>query len=383
MRSVRVSRSMTGPARAIVVAGSALFAGQVMAQAINPIVGATSAPPIVTRNGLFAPPIYGSGYGSPYGSGSYPYQSFNSSTQGVTNPQQNSGQPTVPGQSQLPSNLEGGGGGGGGGNGGGGNGGGSNGGGGGGNVQSNPSAAQGASYEVMQDANSPLYKRYERIDPKTEQLRPQILEQIGRGKGIRQGFIDEAHRISASIEATAAARFDARFDFTRQMIGAHLVPPVIGEVHDVEERAGDRVLYLTVGAYQIVRPARLVLTPPNWRDYLFVEPADPQTAISALAPNSGEERSRYDAAYEQGMTKGIQEARDTFEDNLNRLERDYAGMERFHELARQGAVSLPVVADRKRAVRVADDGQRAFVGEQVVTLRVSPSFKAARKSAFK
>ena len=42
-----------------------------------------------------------------------------------------------------------------------------------------------------------------------------------------------------------------------------------------------------------------------------------------------------------------------------------------------------MVANHERAVRVADGGQRAFVGEQVVTLRVSPSFKAARKSAFK
>ena len=167
------------------------------------------------------------------------------------------------------------------------------------------------------------------------------------------------------------------------MIGEHLVPPVIGEVHDVQQSGGDKVLYLTVGAYQIVRSARLVLNPPNWRDYLFIEVAEPQTATTALAPRTAQEREVYDQSYDDGVAKGVKEARETFDDNLNRLERDYAGMERYHELARQGAVSLPVVKDARHAVRVAANGQRAFVGEQIVTLRIDPKFKATRKGAFK
>lgn len=351
----------------------------------NPIVAATSAPPPVAT-GAFGPTVAFSPYGynpyaSPYGGG-YPYQSYNPSTQQLSN---NSSQPTMPGQFNLPINQGGGQGGGGqGGQGGGGGGQGGQGGGAqGAGAAGSSSPATGASYDITQNPSSPLYKRYEHNSVTDPQIRPKVLSQIGRGKGIRRGFIEEAARLRASIEGQAAGRLDVRYDFTRQMIGTHLVPPVIGEVRNVEQRDGDRVLYLTVGAYQIVRPARLVITPPNWRDYLYIETAEPQTAISALAPDTPEEQKYFDEAYDSGVQKGIEEARQTFDDNLNRLERDYSGMERYHELERQGAVSLPVVKDQRRAVRVADGGQRAFVGEQVVTLRVTPRFKAARKGAYR
>ncbi len=355
-----------------------LFSGVAVAQQ-NPIIAATTAPPVAA--GAFGPTVYPyspygySPYGaSPYGSG-YPYQSNNPSTQALSS---NSSQPTMPGQFNLPINQQGGGGQGGGGQGG--QGGGSQGAAG---SAGGGNPATGASYDITQNPSSPLYKRYERNSVTDPQLRPKVLSQIGRGKGIRHGFIEEAARLRASIEGEAAARLDAHYDFTRQMIGSHLVPPVIGEVRNVEQRNGDSVLYLTVGAYQIVRPARLVITPPNWRDYLYIETAEPQTAISALAPDTADEQRYYDAAYDSGVEKGIEEARQTFDDSLNRLERDYSGMERYHELEHQGAVSLPVVKDQRRAVRVADNGQRAFVGEQVVTLRVTPRFKAARKGAYR
>ncbi len=167
------------------------------------------------------------------------------------------------------------------------------------------------------------------------------------------------------------------------MIGPHLVPPVIGEVHDVKERNGDQLLYLTLGAYQIVRPARLVLNPPTWRDYLIVNAAGPQTSLPALQPQNADEQSIYDQAYQAGLAKGILEARDTFDDNLNRLDRDYRGMQRYHQLAHRGAVSLPVVEASRTGVRLAEGGNRAFVGEQIVTLKVSPKFKAARPGAFR
>lgn len=344
--------------------------------------------------GLSVYPGFGSPfspYGVPYGS---PY--YNPSLNLLTNPQQQQQNGAVPYQQQQPGQTQtqatqqglqsfqnGGGNSGGAGNGGGGGGGG-NAGGGGGDVSSDSGggAADGASYELLQNPNSPLYRRYEQNSNVTTPLRPQILTQIGRGNGIRQGFIEESRRISTSLE-TDAARLDARYDFSRQMIGAHLLPPVIGELHNVKERNGDQVLYLTLGAYQIVRPARLILNPPNWRDYLSVSVAQPDTALPALKPEDGDEQSIYDQSYQAGVAKGILEARDTFEDNLNRLERDYTGMERYHELARQGAVSLPVVNDSRRAVRVADGGQRAFVGEQVVTLQISPKFKGTRPGAYR
>ena len=129
--------------------------GVVLAQQ-NPIIVGTQAPPPVA-SGPFGPSISPYGYGgygaSPYGYGSgYPYQSYNPSTQQLSS---NSSQPTMPGQFNLPIG-QGGGGQGGGGQGG--QGGGQNGGGGSG-FGGGKDPAVGASYDITQNPNSPLYKR--------------------------------------------------------------------------------------------------------------------------------------------------------------------------------------------------------------------------------
>ena len=100
-----------------------------------------------------------------------------------------------------------------------------------------------------------------------------------------------------------------------------------------------------LGTHAIMREAGVSKTAVwRWQDRFAKEGVDgllrDRTRPARIPPLGPEVAARV-----QGMAKGIQEARDTFEDNLNRLQRDYAGMERFHELARQGAVSLPVVAD--------------------------------------
>ena len=94
---------------------------------------------------------------------------------------------------------------------------------------------------------------------------------------------------------------DRRQDFARQHALYGAGERLAVEEDQAEQRNGDSVLYLTVGAYQIVRPARLVITPPNWRDYLYIETAEPQTAISALAPDTADEQRYYDAAYDSGV----------------------------------------------------------------------------------
>ena len=328
-------------------------------------------------------PVYPGVY--PYGAGS-PYT--NNSLNPITNPQSNQSNTTQQGQQQqgLQSLMGGGGNSSSGGSSSGGSGSGSGGDSGSGGGQAagsnSDSGADNSSHAIMQNPSSPLFGRYEQHDDGARPLRPQILSQIARGNGIRRGFVEECGRIAASLLANNAAELDGRYDFSRQMIGPHLVPPVIGEAHNVRERNTDQLLYLTVGAYQIERPARLVIKPPTWRDYLIVNAADPQTLTSALQPQNFSEQSLYDQAYQAGVTKGIEEAREAFEDNLNRLERDYRGMERYHELARQGAVSLPVLQDSRTAVRLAEGGNRAFVGEQIVALKVSPKFKATHPRAF-
>ena len=233
----------------------------------------------------------------------------------------------------------------------------------------------------MRDPSSNVYQRYGSLNPVGGPIRAQILARAARGVGIRQGFAEEAARLNVAIEASYAAQLNARYDFRSVMIGQSLVPPVITEIRRVGERGGDRLLYLTMGAFEIVKPARLTLSPPTWRDYLRIRSTEARSAASIL-PQDGAEQSAWDSAYAAGVAAGIQEARTAFSEAFNRLERDYTGMVRYHQLAAQGAVSLPVGNVSAAKVRVTEGGTRAFVGEKVVTLRVTPKFRAAPPAAF-
>lgn len=212
--------------------------------------------------------------------------------------------------------------------------------------------------------------------------KPAAISKQARATGIRAGYAEEAANIVAHLrQPEISARFDARYPFDRVVLPGHVVPPVISEIHDVKRTEGPRYLALTLGYFEIVRPARLAVRPPSWRDYLMLD-VDPATTTRPVNINSSAERAAWDSAYEEGRIVGINEARATFEIQFNRLDRDYAGMVRYGELAAQGAVSLPKTTRTKTAVRLSDRGQKAHVNEQIVKLVVTPSFVAKRPASY-
>lgn len=366
--------------RVAVLAGLLALAGGPALAQLNPIVAATQVPGVP---GPFAPPVYPYGYGVPYTP--YPaYQTQNPSLNALTQGQNNPNIASRAGATPMQGLLNGGGGGGDSG-GGGGNGGGGGGGQGGGGAATLPTPDPNTSYELLQDPTSPVFGRYGGLLSKNGDIRQQVLAQAARGLGIRQGFAEETARLNAELDGAYGAELDRRYDFEPLMIDRTLVPPVITEINRLAERAGERRLYLTLGAFEIVRPARLALRPPNWRDYLYNTgvPAAPSGPGAELRPEDSAEEGVWGVARETGLAVGISEARASFSANFNRLDRDFAGMGRYHDLARSGAVSLPVVDRTARKVRVAAGGERAYVGERTISLTVSPKFRAVAPAAFR
>ena len=372
-----------GPARlvrrAVLSAVLATLGGGPALAQLNPIVAATRVPP--APGFMFGAPV--SPYGAPYGYGGFypPYQTQNPGLNPIAQGQNNPNIASRAGATQMQGLLGGGGSGGGGGGGPSGGGGGQGGSG----VTTLPTPDPNTSYEMLQDPGSPIYGRYGGLLSKNGDIRQQVLAQAARGVGIRQGFAEETARINAELDGAYGAELDRRYDFEPLMIDRTLVPPVITEMNRLAERRGDRRLYLTLGAFEIARPARLALRPPNWRDYLYNTgvPAAPSGPAAEVRPEDSAEEGVWGVALESGLAVGIAEARASFTANFNRLDRDFAGMGRYHDLARSGAVSLPVVARTARNVRVASGGERAFVGGRTVSLTVSPKFRAASPAAFR
>lgn len=208
-----------------------------------------------------------------------------------------------------------------------------------------------------------------------------VVQRTARSAGIQAGYAEESRRIADYLATPAiAARLDARYGFEALMVGPDIVPPVVSELREVRRTPARTVLVTTIGSFEILRDARVAVTPPNWRDYLTVAPP-PEPAPTWSPPKGAEEQANWDVGYKGGLALGIDQARDAFDDGLARLERDHSGMRRYHDLAAQGAVSLPVVQAKGTALRLGRDGRSAAIGERVVKLVVAAKFQPPAKAA--
>ena len=205
--------------------------------------------------------------------------------------------------------------------------------------------------------------------------RVQLIENAARGVGIRGGYAAEATRINDLLLSRYRSALDRRYNFQPLMLqNNYVVPPVITRIRNVRQLSGPDYLYLTSGSFEIVRAARLTTLVPTWLDYL-------QLPIRGVRPpdnielEGNEEAAIWRRAVEDGWNEGVREARLAFTTALATLHRDYHGMRQFHELARQGAVSVPRVDVSNRQWRVTEDGQRAFQGETEIRIVVDARFR--------
>lgn len=212
-------------------------------------------------------------------------------------------------------------------------------------------------------------------------IRSEMLARAARGTGLREGYAEEIERLNRSTEQYTAS-FDQRYDFRSMLIDGTVVPPVVTEMREVGQLEGDRVLKLSLGTFRIVQQARLALKVPDWRDYLFIPSKTGRQRPPEFLPRTDDERRLFDEAVAQGRIDGVREAQETYKQNMARLNRDYAGMQLYRELAAKGAVSLPKVSRSTQALALSEGGSRASVGNVNLTIQVTPTFKNAPGAAY-
>lgn len=230
-------------------------------------------------------------------------------------------------------------------------------------------------YQDVIDPGSEFFKRTATFVPRDPEEK--IIYNAARGIGIRAGYADEASRINTALQQRYAGYLSSLFDFRRWMIQQYVLPPVITEITDVKEGQGGDLLFFSNSAFEIVKEARLTTNPPKWQEYLFLSEQAP-AAPQGISVETDKERQVWAEGARNGWFAGIMEARRSFVNGWNILNRDYGGMKRYHELSRQGVVSLPGLDTVVRQWRVADEGKRAFRGEKTIRLQVAPRFRARR-----
>lgn len=161
-----------------------------------------------------------------------------------------------------------------------------------------------------------------------------------------------------------SAQLDQIFNFAPLLLdNLRVLPPVIESVRGAVRLNSDIAGSSIMTAYRIEAPARLVSTPPSWRSYL-IQDFPPLTRVSRLLlPRTRQQKRVWKQAVRKGWAVGVGEANAVFSSRLHELQRDYLGILRFHALAIQKMVSVPVLATGDLGIKV--NGKSLSIGQKV------------------
>jgi defect-in-organelle-trafficking protein DotC len=167
---------------------------------------------------------------------------------------------------------------------------------------------------------------------------------------------------------------DQVYNFGALMINQRVVPAVITESRNLYNQDGDYAVRLSGAFYKIERQARLSSVPPNWREYLNFPKGASADQSEILMVRADNERLVWQEGVKNGWSQGVEQANLMLTQAMDRLNRDFSGMGRFHRFVIEGKVSLPAIATED--IPVSRNGATMAVDETLLRITTLPEFNS-------
>jgi defect-in-organelle-trafficking protein DotC len=210
------------------------------------------------------------------------------------------------------------------------------------------------------------------VDPGS--LRAESMRETAETLGFQSAVKWRYDRINAELEAMAA-ELDGIYDFAPLMMhDGRMRPPVVVEANNTETLNSDVESTASDTTWEIRDDAKVVISPPSWRDYLVQHYAVNDEVNPLIRPKDSEEGKQWAADVKKGWDAGIAQADSLFEINLNRLARDFRGIVRFHRLAEQNVLAVPDFAVGDLGVTV--NGRKMDVNQRLFQITGHAKFNA-------
>ena len=181
--------------------------------------------------------------------------------------------------------------------------------------------------------------------------RTQAIRDTALSLGVKGGIVWQLDNIRVIINRRARD-LDTIYDFGHLMIQDRVVPPVISEARDLYNQDGDLALRLSGAYYKIESQAKFSSVAPNWRQYLTFPRLRIEYSIltHTLKPRNDDELRLWRLAVADGWRQGVEQANLMLKNGMDRMNRDFTGMLRFHSFVLQGRIRMPAVASEQIAV---------------------------------
>ena len=195
---------------------------------------------------------------------------------------------------------------------------------------------------------------------------------------VKVGIQSEMNIVRSILQDPKMERnLDGIYNFQTLMLKERVVPPVITEAKDLVQNKNGTSLKTTSAVYKIEKQAYFSTLPPNWRTYLTF-PSNNYTVdvteapTKELMPKTSREYEAWRVKTIQGFNEGQKIANEMFEYSLNKLNRDYTGMVRFHKFVLEGKISMPTLS--RADLAVSNTGSVMALDQKLLTIRTLPSF---------
>jgi defect-in-organelle-trafficking protein DotC len=205
------------------------------------------------------------------------------------------------------------------------------------------------------------------------QARIQALFDTAFKLGVKSGLTWQLLTINKSVKKYTR-ELDTVYDFGRLMVKDLVVPPVITETRDLYHQDGDNSLRLSGAYYRIESQAKFASNAPNWREYLMFPTPDSSSTDTFLTikPKNDSEEQLWRAAVSDGWQQGVEQANLLLRNGLDRLNRDFIGMLRFHTFVTQGKITMPLIATER--IPVTKKNGTLAVDEKLLRISKLPDF---------
>lgn len=204
---------------------------------------------------------------------------------------------------------------------------------------------------------------------KMSRIREMALKETALSLGAQAGlawrtkFIDQ--------ELTKQSRtLDTVYDFNSLVLEHNVLPPVLLEGRNTLNLADAQSIRVSDRAYKVSKQARFITTPPNWRQYLWMDYLKPDAPDTSLLPKTKAERQIWCIYTEKGWKNGIDQANTILEESISRIKEDFGGMILYRKLLAMNMVSPPYVSHTD--LGVTGDESEMHIDDRVLRITALP-----------
>lgn len=223
-----------------------------------------------------------------------------------------------------------------------------------------------AGLQAMSNSNRSTFSNR----PGVSRIREMALQETALSLGAQSGLASRARSINQEL-TKQARNFDAIYDFNSLLLAHNVLPPVLLEGRNTLNLADLQTIRVSDRTYKVSKQAQFVTTPPNWRQYLWMDYQKPDYPHIAMLPKNKRERQVWCTFVERGWQNGAEQANTILEENIARLKEDYMGMILYRKLLAMNMVSPPFVSNTD--LGVTGDENEIHIDDRVLRITALPA----------